>query len=251
MFAQAGVIQVDTLDEMFDVAQLLAFQPLPAGRRVAHRRQLRCPLRAGRGRLRAALPRGGRRPDPVPLRGHLGRVRARAGRRGGRPGRGLAHHAVRPLHRQHRRGRRPRARVGGRAHREADRRHRAGRRGRHRPAAQAQPRGRADHRVGPDLPLGRGRRAGPGRGDRVRAVVRRPGRLDDRSRRRRHRGRARRDRRRDRPPRPRCRAAGAHRHRPAALLRHQHLADPAGAHASNFYETKTISIAIIRRTNNI
>jgi acyl-CoA synthetase (NDP forming)/RimJ/RimL family protein N-acetyltransferase len=35
MFRQAGVIQVDTLDEMFDVAQLLAHQPLPAGPRVA------------------------------------------------------------------------------------------------------------------------------------------------------------------------------------------------------------------------
>jgi acyl-CoA synthetase (NDP forming)/RimJ/RimL family protein N-acetyltransferase len=35
MFRQAGVIQVDTLEEMFDVAQLLAHQPLPAGRRVA------------------------------------------------------------------------------------------------------------------------------------------------------------------------------------------------------------------------
>jgi succinyl-CoA synthetase alpha subunit/RimJ/RimL family protein N-acetyltransferase len=35
MFRQAGVIQVDTLDEMFDVAQLLAHQPLPSGRRVA------------------------------------------------------------------------------------------------------------------------------------------------------------------------------------------------------------------------
>ena len=35
MFRQAGVIQVDTLDEMFDVAQLLAHQPLPRGRRVA------------------------------------------------------------------------------------------------------------------------------------------------------------------------------------------------------------------------
>lgn len=34
MFRQAGVIQVDTLDEMFDVAQLLAHQPLPAGSRV-------------------------------------------------------------------------------------------------------------------------------------------------------------------------------------------------------------------------
>ena len=35
MFRQAGVIQVDTLDEMFDVAQLVAHQPLPTGRRVA------------------------------------------------------------------------------------------------------------------------------------------------------------------------------------------------------------------------
>ena len=35
MFRQAGVIQVDTLDEMFDVAQLVAHQPLPRGRRVA------------------------------------------------------------------------------------------------------------------------------------------------------------------------------------------------------------------------
>ncbi|GAB2982786.1 bifunctional acetate--CoA ligase family protein/GNAT family N-acetyltransferase [Nocardioides montaniterrae] len=35
MFRQAGVIQVDTLDDMFDVAQLLAHQPLPRGRRVA------------------------------------------------------------------------------------------------------------------------------------------------------------------------------------------------------------------------
>ncbi|MGH3413324.1 MAG: GNAT family N-acetyltransferase [Marmoricola sp.] len=34
MFRQAGVIQVDTLDEMFDVAQLLAHQPLPTGSRV-------------------------------------------------------------------------------------------------------------------------------------------------------------------------------------------------------------------------
>ncbi len=35
MFRQAGVIQVDNLDEMFDVAQLVAHQPLPKGRRVA------------------------------------------------------------------------------------------------------------------------------------------------------------------------------------------------------------------------
>ncbi len=35
MFRQAGVIQVDTLEEMFDVAQLVAHQPLPRGDRVA------------------------------------------------------------------------------------------------------------------------------------------------------------------------------------------------------------------------
>ncbi|MGN0065484.1 MAG: GNAT family N-acetyltransferase [Nocardioides sp.] len=35
MFSQAGVIQVDTLEEMFDVAQFLAHQPLPRGRRIA------------------------------------------------------------------------------------------------------------------------------------------------------------------------------------------------------------------------
>ncbi len=35
MFRQAGVIRVDTLDEMFDVAQLVAHQPLPMGPRVA------------------------------------------------------------------------------------------------------------------------------------------------------------------------------------------------------------------------
>lgn len=35
LFHQAGVIRVETLEEMFDVAQLLADQPIPAGRRVA------------------------------------------------------------------------------------------------------------------------------------------------------------------------------------------------------------------------
>lgn len=35
MFRQAGVIQVDTLDEMFDVAQVLAHQPLPRGNRMS------------------------------------------------------------------------------------------------------------------------------------------------------------------------------------------------------------------------
>lgn len=35
MFRQAGVIRVETLSEMFDIAQVLAYQPLPAGGRVA------------------------------------------------------------------------------------------------------------------------------------------------------------------------------------------------------------------------
>nr|WP_246402032.1 bifunctional GNAT family N-acetyltransferase/acetate--CoA ligase family protein [Jiangella mangrovi] len=35
MFRQSGVILVDTIPEMFDVAQLLAYQPLPRGRTVA------------------------------------------------------------------------------------------------------------------------------------------------------------------------------------------------------------------------
>lgn len=35
MFRQSGVILVDTIPEMFDVAQVLAYQPLPTGRTVA------------------------------------------------------------------------------------------------------------------------------------------------------------------------------------------------------------------------
>ncbi|MGK2859378.1 MAG: bifunctional acetate--CoA ligase family protein/GNAT family N-acetyltransferase [Thermoanaerobaculia bacterium] len=34
LFRQAGIIRTDTLEEMFDVAQLLALQPLPSGRRL-------------------------------------------------------------------------------------------------------------------------------------------------------------------------------------------------------------------------
>jgi acetyl coenzyme A synthetase (ADP forming)-like protein len=34
LFAQTGVIRVDTLEELFDVAQVLSDQPVPAGRRV-------------------------------------------------------------------------------------------------------------------------------------------------------------------------------------------------------------------------
>ena len=35
LFHQAGIIRTDTLEELFDVASLLANQPLPRGRRVS------------------------------------------------------------------------------------------------------------------------------------------------------------------------------------------------------------------------
>ena len=35
LFRQTGVIRVDTVEQLFDVAQVLVHQPLPAGRRVA------------------------------------------------------------------------------------------------------------------------------------------------------------------------------------------------------------------------
>lgn len=35
LFESSGVIRVDTIDQLFDVAQLAAYQPLPGGRRVA------------------------------------------------------------------------------------------------------------------------------------------------------------------------------------------------------------------------
>ena len=60
MFRQAGVIQVDTLDEMFDVAQLVAHQPLPARPPGRDRRQLRRPRAAGR--RRRGRGRAGRQP---------------------------------------------------------------------------------------------------------------------------------------------------------------------------------------------
>ena len=76
MFRQAGVIQVDTLDEMFDVAQLLAHQPLPRGPPGRRGRQLRR-ARAARRRRRG---RGRARGRPV------GRARRRRHRRGLRGG---------------------------------------------------------------------------------------------------------------------------------------------------------------------
>jgi acetyltransferase len=35
LFTQTGIVRVDTLEELFDVANLLSHQPVPSGKRVA------------------------------------------------------------------------------------------------------------------------------------------------------------------------------------------------------------------------
>ena len=53
LFRQAGVIRTATLEELFDVAALLAHQPLPAGPRVAVLTNAGGPAHPGRRRLRS------------------------------------------------------------------------------------------------------------------------------------------------------------------------------------------------------
>ncbi len=85
LFRQAGVIRVDTLEQLFDVARLLAGQPAPRGRRVAilgnsggpaviaadacEAERLAVPefSAATQLRLRAALPRAASLANPVDL----------------------------------------------------------------------------------------------------------------------------------------------------------------------------------------
>ena len=113
LFGSAGVVRVDTLGQLFETGQLLALQPLPAGRRVgivgtssalaalaadACRAQRAGGARAaGRRARRAARARGHdrdgqpRRPRPAhPARAAAGRAapggRQRAGRRAARAG---------------------------------------------------------------------------------------------------------------------------------------------------------------------
>ena len=90
LFAHAGVLRAETVGEMFDVAQLLAHQPLPTGDRVAVLTNARGP-----GVLCVdACEAAGLRPHLVVTaavgdRGRLRAVAARpAGRRGRRRGRG-------------------------------------------------------------------------------------------------------------------------------------------------------------------
>ena len=54
VFREAGIIRVTSIEELFNAAILYAYQPLPAGNRLAHRHQRR---RAGRD--------GHRRGDPL------------------------------------------------------------------------------------------------------------------------------------------------------------------------------------------
>ena len=92
MFRQAGVIQVDTLDEMFDVAQLLAHQPLPRGRRVAIVGNsdalglLAADAAAAVGLVVNQSESAGRRRDRRGLRGRPRRGHRRRRRRRGRRG---------------------------------------------------------------------------------------------------------------------------------------------------------------------
>ena len=85
LFRQAGVVRTDTLAELFDVASLLANQPLPAGRRVGiitnaggpailcadacEARGLEVPVLSenSRARLRAFLPAGASVGNPVDM----------------------------------------------------------------------------------------------------------------------------------------------------------------------------------------
>ena len=56
LFAHAGVLRAETVGEMFDVAGLLARQPLPRGDRVAVLTNAGGPGVALRGRLRGGGP---------------------------------------------------------------------------------------------------------------------------------------------------------------------------------------------------
>ena len=60
LFRQAGVIRVDTLDELFDMALVLGSQPLPGGQPRGHRRQLGRAGNPRHRRLRRRRARGAR-----------------------------------------------------------------------------------------------------------------------------------------------------------------------------------------------
>ena len=91
LFRQAGIIRVDTLEELFDVANLLSHQPIPRGRRVAvltngggpgimtadacSSRGLELPLLSEKtaSRLKKILPRGAALTNPVDMTAEAGK----------------------------------------------------------------------------------------------------------------------------------------------------------------------------------
>ena len=77
MLRQAGVIRVENVHQLFDVAQLVVHQPLPQGSRVGDRRQLRRAGRADRRGVRQLGPRGHRTAGVAVRRGVGRRVRRR------------------------------------------------------------------------------------------------------------------------------------------------------------------------------
>ena len=118
MFRQAGVIQVDTLEEMFDVAQLLAHQPLPRGRRVAIVGNSDA-LGLLAADAAAAVGLGRQQVGRARRRGHRRGLRGRPRRRDRRPRRRLGGRGLHPAAQRLRRGRRQRAGRRGRAVRQA------------------------------------------------------------------------------------------------------------------------------------
>ncbi len=177
MFRQAGIIQVDTLDEMFDVAQLLAHQPLPSGSRVAIVGNsdalglLAVDAAVASGLTVTSATALGADATAEDFEDALdaaiddGHVDARGGR-------------LHPAARRRRRGGRQRARRGGGAVRQAAGLDLPRPRGRSRAAAGARPRrSHRRSRLGAVLSRGRGGRPRAGPGGRLRRLAAAPRRL--------------------------------------------------------------------------
>ena len=126
VFREAGIIRVASIEELFNAAILYAYQPLPAGNRLAIvtnaggpgvmatdaavRAGLRVPrlAEATMAKLRASLPAAANIKNPVDVIGdaradrYTAALEARAGRPQRRPGAGDPHAAVDDRHRGHR-----------------------------------------------------------------------------------------------------------------------------------------------------
>ena len=83
LFAESGMIQVESVLGLFDCAVLLGYQPLPAGPRVGGDRQHGGAVPDGGRRRQGRRTRADRRGEP-PSGGHPGRLRCRHRRRHGR-----------------------------------------------------------------------------------------------------------------------------------------------------------------------